>query len=143
MKINSLNPAKLLTVSALFFVIALSQILIGCPLASGGNTPTDTLTYLTVFKDGSGGVDGLATAWSVAVSQDGKNVYVTGVEDDALAVFNRDTNTGELTYSTVFKNGIGGVDGLAAAWSVAVSQDGKNVYVTGVEDDALAVFNRD
>ncbi|OQX29978.1 MAG: hypothetical protein B0D92_00900 [Spirochaeta sp. LUC14_002_19_P3] len=102
-----------------------------------------SLSYSTVFKDGSGGVDGLSGAKFVAVSQDGKNVYVAGANEDALAVFTRNTTTGALSYSTVFKDGSGGVDGLDGAESVAVSRDGKNVYVAGFADDALAVFNRE
>ncbi|OQX29271.1 MAG: hypothetical protein B0D92_04705, partial [Spirochaeta sp. LUC14_002_19_P3] len=112
------------------------------------NTTSGALTYSTVFKDGSGGVDGLSGARSVAVSEDGKNVYVAGFFDVALAVFDRDTSTGALTYSTVIKDGNTtgtagvNVDGLDGANSVAVSEDGKNVYVTGFGDNALAVFDR-
>jgi DNA-binding beta-propeller fold protein YncE len=58
-------------------------------------------------------------------------------------VFTRNTTTGALTYSGVFKDGIGGVDGLNGAYCVTVSPDGKSVYVTGHDDNALAVFNRD
>ncbi|OQX29225.1 MAG: hypothetical protein B0D92_04945 [Spirochaeta sp. LUC14_002_19_P3] len=107
------------------------------------NTSTGVLTFSTVFKDGTDGVDGLATPKSVTVSEDGKNVYVASDGDDALAVFTRNTSTGALTFSPVFKDGSGGVDGLNAAWSVAVSQDGKNVYVVGRYAAALAIFNRD
>ncbi|XP_060077766.1 6-phosphogluconolactonase-like [Ylistrum balloti] len=106
------------------------------------NTTTGALTYSTVFKDGTNGVDGLKGAYSVTVSPDGNNVYVAGFDDDALAVFNRNTTTGALTYSTVFKNGTNGVDGLDGPAAVMVSPDGENVYVAGYNDDAVAVFNR-
>jgi autotransporter-associated beta strand protein len=107
------------------------------------NTTTGALTYSTVFKDQGSGVDGLAGARRVAVSADGKSVYVTGFNENALAVFNRNTTTGALTYSTAFKDGVGGVDGLAGALSVTVSADGTYVYVAGLSDNALAVFDRD
>ena len=42
-------------------------------------------------------MDGLFGAYDVGVSADGKSVYVTGWFDDALAVFDRDTDTGALT----------------------------------------------
>ncbi|OQX29505.1 MAG: hypothetical protein B0D92_03390 [Spirochaeta sp. LUC14_002_19_P3] len=79
-----------------FIVVAISSLIfIGCSSggSSGGssegeNTHTDSIMYSAVFKNGSGGVDGLGAAHSVAVSEDGKNVYVAGVNDDALAVFN-------------------------------------------------------
>ncbi|XP_060077784.1 uncharacterized protein LOC132557315 [Ylistrum balloti] len=107
------------------------------------NTTTGSLAYSTVLKDNKNGVDGLAGAYTITVSPDGKNVYVAGSTDDALAVFDRDTTTGALTYSTNFKDGVNGVDGLEGAIFIAVSPDGENVYVAGFDDDALAVFNRD
>ncbi|OQX29883.1 MAG: hypothetical protein B0D92_01245 [Spirochaeta sp. LUC14_002_19_P3] len=117
-------------------------LIVGLTDCSQGDNPTPS-AFSAVFKDGTGGVDGLDAAQSVAVSKDGKNVYVTGGLDNALAVFTRDTSTGSLTYSTVFKDGTGGVDGLGDAVFVTVSQDGKNVYVAGYGENALAVFNRD
>ncbi|SNT18069.1 MULTISPECIES: autotransporter-associated beta strand repeat-containing protein, partial [unclassified Azospirillum] len=107
------------------------------------DTTTGVLTYSTVFKDGINSVDGLDGAQSVVVSADGKNVYVASSTDKSLAVFNRDTSTGALTYSTVLKDGINNVDGLDGAQSVTISADGKNVYVAGFNDSAVAVFTRD
>ena len=112
------------------------------------NAGTGALTAVTVFKDGSGGVDGLDGAISLVLSPDGKNLYVTGSTDDALAVFNRNTGTGALTFVTFLKDasddGSGNVvDGLNGARNLVVSPDGKNLYVTGSNDNALAVFSRD
>ena len=100
------------------------------------------LTFVEMHEDDIGGVDGLDHADSLAVSPDDKNVYVTGGHDDALAVFSRSVVTGRLTFVEVHKDGIGGVDGLDEAHSVAVSADGRNVYVASSEDDAVAVFHR-
>ena len=50
------------------------------------------LAWLEVHKDGSRRcVDGLDGASSVRVSPDGQHVYVTGTDDDAVAVFTRET----------------------------------------------------
>jgi DNA-binding beta-propeller fold protein YncE len=87
-------------------------------------------------------VEGLDGAIDVAVSPDGENVYVTGIDDNALVVFDRDTDTGALSYSTLFEDGIDGVDGLAGACGVTVSADGENVYATGVNENTLVVFDR-
>jgi len=94
----------------------------------------------------------LAGADAVAVSPDGKNVYVASPSDSAVVVFDRDPVTGELTLSS-------GVDGcinsdgsnsctsglaLEAATSVTVSPDGKNVYVASSgPNGGIAVFDRD
>ena len=104
---------------------------------------TGRLTALGVYRDGAGTVDGLAGAFSVAVSPDGSHVYVTGEDDDAVVVFGRDPRTGVLSFAGAIKDGVDGVTGLDGATSVTVSPDGANVYVTGENDDALSVFRRD
>jgi len=103
---------------------------------------TGALTFVEVKKDGAGGVDGLDGAFSVAVSPDWKHVYVTGIDDNAVAVFSRNVTTSALTFVEVKKDGAGSVDGLYGARSVAVSPDGGHVYVTGASDDAVAAFHR-
>jgi 6-phosphogluconolactonase (cycloisomerase 2 family) len=91
----------------------------------------------------SGGVDILNQANGVAVSPDGAHVYVTaGGTTSALGVFRRDA-TGKLTFVEAHRDGVGGVDGLGLASSVAVSPDAKHVYATGRSDSAVATFSRD
>jgi 6-phosphogluconolactonase (cycloisomerase 2 family) len=106
------------------------------------DTTTGELSFVEVQMDGVGGVDGLDGADSVTVSPDGKNLYAAGVTDDAVAVFSRNTTTGELSFVEVQMDGVGGVDGLDGADSVTVSPDGKNLYAAGIIDDAVAVFSR-
>jgi 6-phosphogluconolactonase (cycloisomerase 2 family) len=101
-----------------------------------------SLTFVEQDRDGVGGVDGLDAADGVAASPDGAHVYVTGFEDDAVATFSRDPATGALTFVEQDKDGVGGVDGLDGAHSVAASPDGAHVYVTGQADDAVATFSR-
>jgi 6-phosphogluconolactonase (cycloisomerase 2 family) len=73
-------------------------------------------------------------------------VYVTGnpagVQDDALAVFRRDAATGELTFLEVHTRGVTDAQGLGGPESVAVSPDGRHVYVATDIDDAVVVFAR-
>ena len=57
-------------------------------------------------------IDGLAGARTVVVSDDDLYVYVLGYDDDAIAVFERDTVSGELTFVQVVRDNIGSVDGL-------------------------------
>ena len=98
--------------------------------------------------------DGVAliTAASVAVSLDGRSVYVSSLNSDAVAVFDRDAATGALTQKAgtagcISETGTGGAcaDGVALdlAAFVAVSPDGRTVYVASRSSSAVAVFDRD
>ena len=60
------------------------------------NSSTGALTYVEVKEDGVGGVDGLEGASSVTVSPDGGHVYAAGYDDNAVAVFSRNSSTGAL-----------------------------------------------
>ena len=103
-------------------------------------TTTGALTWMEVHRDGVDGVDGLDGANSVTVSPDGSHLFTVGYNDDAVAVFRRNPDTGELTFVEVSKDTDVGVDGLNGAWSVTVSPDAHHVYVAGSEEDAVAVF---
>src|SRR5438093_1249168 len=98
------------------------------------------LTFVEEQRSGTGGVEGLLGAKSVAISPDGTYVYVTGSVDGALAVFQRDAATGALTFVEQKRNGVGGVAGLHGAAAVAVSPDGYSIYATGSTSDAVADF---
>ena len=86
------------------------------------------------------------------MSPDGDNVYVASLSSDAVAAFSRDHTTGALTQlagtvGCVSETGNGGscADGQALdrPRSVAVSPDGRNVYVAAETSDAVAAFSRD
>ncbi len=106
------------------------------------NATSGVLTFVEVQRNGVGGVDGLAGASALVLSPDAQHVYVAGSSDNAVAVFNRNTSTGALTFVEVQKDGVGGVDGLFTANTVAVSSDGAHVYAAGYNDQAVAVFSR-
>ncbi len=106
------------------------------------NQQTGQLSFVEVQKDGIDGVDGLAASYFVTVSPDGKFLYASGYDDSAVAVFERNQQTGKLSFVEVQKDGIDGVDGLGGAASVTVSPDGKYLYAAGYDDSAVAVFER-
>jgi DNA-binding beta-propeller fold protein YncE len=92
---------------------------------------------------------GLDGGTGVAVSPDRKSVYAIGSSDNAIVHFKRNATTGALTP----KRCIGDVDsnpdgcpktapGLKDAQDVAVSEEGKSVYVAGAGDNAVVRFRR-
>jgi DNA-binding beta-propeller fold protein YncE len=108
----------------------------GCIAARGGG--------------GCAGGIGLGAPNSVAVSPDGKNVYATSLVSRAIVILRRNRSTGALTQ---LGNGRGCIADSATPGCttgraldgpdiVAVSPDGKSVYVGAFAGSALAVFSR-
>ncbi len=103
------------------------------------DTETGALTFLESHVNNTGGVENLDGPFWTAVASDGKSVYITARETDSLVVFDRDLDTGALSYNTNYQYG---VDGLDKPLGVAISPCGGRVYVTGMEDYAVSVFDR-
>jgi DNA-binding beta-propeller fold protein YncE len=105
----------------------------------------DGLIYQSddLWKDGAGLALYLNGANDLAISPDGKFVYVASRWDDSVTVFARLPVSGNLSWVADYVDDVGGVDGLNGARSVTVSADGKRVYVASQHDHALAVFDRD
>jgi len=103
---------------------------------------TDVLTFVAIYTDGVGGIDGFGGARGVAVSPDNLHVYAAGAVDDAIAMFSRTPATGELSFLGRIRDTDPGVDGLDQALEITFSPNGANLYVTSPGEDSIAVFNR-
>jgi DNA-binding beta-propeller fold protein YncE len=93
---------------------------------------------------------GLAEPLAVAASRDGKSVYVTSLDNHAVARLNRNATTGAIsqpagTTGCISENGAGGCangHALLLPVSVAVAPGGKSVYIASYNSRAVARFNR-
>ena len=104
--------------------------------------PLEELVFVDAHFDDLVGVDGIDGSYDMAISPDGLFLYVAAMNDDAIAIFSRDSGTGELTFVTRIKNGEGVVEGLNGARSLFVSPDGAHLYVVSMFDDTLVSFER-
>jgi DNA-binding beta-propeller fold protein YncE len=107
-----------------------------------------------VSNNGSGGlcadVPGapLTIPEDLAISPDGGSLYVAAEGANTLAVFGRAPG-GQIAYAgCVSENGSGGLcastpaKALDGPTSIAISQDGKSLYVSSQERSAVSVFDR-
>lgn len=107
-------------------------------VAMAGRGSADELTYVDRVVDN--GV--LSSASSAGVSPDGNFVYVAAPSNSSIAVFARNHDTGALSFQSVVKDGVGGVDGIAGVVTLVLSSNGLYLYAAGRFSNAIAVFSR-
>lgn len=119
--------------SATFGELAVSQVLFN------GDDPEPSQA------DPVAGLDGPR---DLAVSHDGSNVYIAAAGGPGyLVVFSRDPVSGDLLYRQTLERGVDDplgdeVLGIAGANAVDLPSDDAQVYVSGLSDNAVAVFDR-
>lgn len=101
---------------------------------------TGILNFVSIIRNGKDSMGGLSGARGITINKSGDKVYITGFKSNSLVEFDRNIDSGSLELVHIFNDGVDGVDGLLGACTVAVSTDGKKVFVTGFKEDALAVF---
>lgn len=106
------------------------------------NTTTGSLTVLETFTDGINSVDGLNGAIFVMLSPDEASLYVVGRDDNAVALFSRDTTTGTLSYVGIAQNGVSSVTNMTAPTQLDIALSNDSLYVLSPTDSAVVVFSR-
>jgi 6-phosphogluconolactonase (cycloisomerase 2 family) len=101
----------------------------------------DELAWVEEFISGDSDLRAFAGGNQIRVSPDGRNVYAAGTESHSLACFERDVDTGKLTYLETLTNDTA-IDNLSGAAGVAISPDGKHVYVTAEYAGGVSIFER-
>lgn len=86
-------------------------------------------------------VEGMDTPRSLAFSPDGEHLYVAGNGSNSVAVFERDSATGELVQVQTVWHDENRMNFLVFPVGIAVSPDGEDVYVCTLSN-RLVSFNR-
>lgn len=95
-----------------------------------------------VQTEGFDGVTGLLGANALAISPDGKNIYVAAEASDAVSMFSRNVTTGATNHLGNRSDSEPGFVALNGVNDIAVSPDGTSVYATSTLEDALTGFKR-
>jgi DNA-binding beta-propeller fold protein YncE len=102
-------------------------------------------------SEGCAGGKALAGAVDLAISRDGRRVYVASAVGDAVAVLNRDRRGGALSQSATRSGCIGQRGhagrctvgrGLDEVWGIALSPDDRNLYAVSSKVNMLAAIAR-
>lgn len=114
-------------------------------IAAFARQETGLLSFVQVIFDNdetpSGQGDGLRSCRDVVVSPDGKFVYTAGASDDKIGIFQRDPDSGKLTFSGAAADGVA-ADGLRGVTALSISPDGTALFAVGRADDTLTAFTR-
>ncbi|GKV90222.1 beta-propeller fold lactonase family protein [Pectobacterium carotovorum] len=82
-------------------------------------------------------ISGLGTLTAAARTTDGLSLYVSD-DKGAIALFQRDANSGELTYVRAFA----AAEGVTGISQLQVSADGNSVYALRADGNAIVWFSR-
>lgn len=94
-----------------------------------------TADNLLELADSLSAVSGLGTITQTTLSADGASLYVTD-GSGSIALFSRDTTTGELNWVGNLATGLGNID------SVTLTGDGKTAIIVSTSSNSLVVFSR-
>lgn len=112
-------------------------------IAEAADDERGALSFVEVVRSGVAGVSGLTGVRDLQLSPDGAHLYAVSPLDNAVVALARDADSGRLHFVQLRQNGVQGVSGLSGASALAISADGRHVYVAGRFGNSVAVFARD
>jgi DNA-binding beta-propeller fold protein YncE len=133
--------ASLYLIKKYGLLILIVSVLSGCVSTHRLYLTQELMREKQVIEDNQLGVDGLGGARVVELTPDGRQLLVTSADDNALAIFNVDSDF-KLSFNKIFINN-SKIDGLNGATSLVLSSDGRRAYVVSFYDSALVIFEQD
>ena len=108
--------------------------------ADGASPDFGRLSYASVARNGLDGITGLSGASGLAISADGSHLYALGASSNTVVLFDRAAD-GSIAQRQQWTSG-SGVPGLLGPSAIALTADGSELYVTGLDDHSLTIFAR-
>jgi DNA-binding beta-propeller fold protein YncE len=131
-------------------VVVLALVAASGVLGAGGDLkPLACLEDTGAPDDCARSAPGLDGAAGLAVSPDGRSVYVAAFDDDAVVRLNRNRRNGSVRAGECIDDPAGfdlcgdTADGLNGATDLAVSSNGRHVYTIAYNDSTLLHFRAD
>lgn len=103
------------------------------------NNENGKLSFIELESHRDGADDGLYRPEKISISPDGEHVYVTSTGANSLAVFDRNSSTGEISFAGYYDR----YPRVYDASAVKVTPDGKYVIVTLEINGEVIVYQRD
>jgi 6-phosphogluconolactonase (cycloisomerase 2 family) len=100
---------------------------------------SEDVIFNHAIRDGDDSKYGLGGAVNVIITPDNDQVIAAGFNENAITIFNRNTN-GVLKYSQTLLNGKEGVKNMIAPQGLTVSPDGNYLYAACGGGNAIIVF---
>lgn len=99
------------------------------------NTTNGTLRFIASYQDGNANIDGLGGAFPIVATE--RQVYVAGVFDNSVVVFDRNPETGTLNFAERHNQA-----SLARVFGLTLSPNQLQLIAASPETDSLTIFNR-
>ena len=100
---------------------------------------TGALTFQSAVQDFQTLVNALQQPRAVALADD-RQLFVASFGSDALAIFDVDSDTGDLTFDTAVFQGSGGITRMAGPEGLVLGLEGSELYVAGSVSNAVTLF---
>ena len=122
-------------------------------LSSGRFTGSDAITVFEKQNDGklklvdelynfTQKLERFVGGNEITITRDGKHVYAVASRSDSLVALSRDLKTGKLKQTQFLVDQFQGTGAMLMPSGLAVSPDGKFVYVAAEGTDGITIFNR-
>ncbi len=118
---------------------SIGTIVISVERSSGADV---SASWFDQQRNNSDGVRGLKRVNCLAITPDGSNVYAAGRNDHSVAVFARNTETGDLFYVERERDKRNGITSMRYPSDAVVSPKGAHVYVSAEVGKSIQIFER-